>query len=54
MHTFLWEKGRIKDLGTLGGSHTDSGSKINARGQIAGSSTTATGATHAFLWERGA
>jgi probable HAF family extracellular repeat protein len=42
----------ITDLGTLGG--TDSSARaINARGAVAGVSTTASGETHAFLWRNG-
>lgn len=50
---FLWEKGKMIDLGTLGG--TCSGTiKINNRGQIAGSSTLPFDQPdHPFLWENG-
>ena len=44
--------GGAQDLGTLGGP-SSRGYAINASGQVAGSSTTATGATHAFLWTPG-
>jgi probable HAF family extracellular repeat protein len=40
--------GPLKDLGTLGGT-TSAGSAVNAFGQVAGSSFTASGAQHAFL-----
>lgn len=40
------------DLGTLGGDSSVA-VRINTRGQVIGSSTTAAGETHAFLWQRG-
>jgi probable HAF family extracellular repeat protein len=49
-HAFLWEQGKMTDLGTLGGQ-TSSANAINDRGQIVGESETADGETHAFLWE---
>jgi probable HAF family extracellular repeat protein len=42
----------ITDLGTLGGSYSGS-SAINERGQIVGNSPTASGDSHAFLWDKG-
>jgi probable HAF family extracellular repeat protein len=55
---FLWQKGKITDLGTLGGVSSYC-SAINARGQVVGWADTkaknADGSpiTHAFLWEKG-
>jgi len=43
---------QITDLGTLGGDQTFATS-LNDRGHVAGYSQTATGASHAFLWEEG-
>jgi probable HAF family extracellular repeat protein len=40
----------VLDLGTLHGGTSSSATGINSRGQVVGWSTTAAGATHAFLW----
>jgi probable HAF family extracellular repeat protein len=40
------------DLGTLGGS-SSSAAALNNRGQVVGWSTTASGETHAFVWDNG-
>lgn len=50
---FLWERGKMVDLGTLGGTCTTPGGS-NSRGQIDGASNLAGDRdTHAFLWEKG-
>jgi probable HAF family extracellular repeat protein len=50
---FLWEHGRMLDLGTLGGT-LGFAFIINNQGQVAGQSNLAGDVdAHAFLWERG-
>jgi probable HAF family extracellular repeat protein len=48
----LWRDGQMIDLGTLGGRGSFAYA-INDRGQIVGTSTTATGQMHGFLWQDG-
>ncbi len=43
---------QVVDLGTLGGTASFA-ADVNGRGQIVGSSTTADGVNHAFLWQDG-
>ncbi len=52
-HAFLWQNGKMRDLGTLGGR--DSGaSAINASGQVIGTSLTSQPQhVHAFIWDDG-
>jgi probable HAF family extracellular repeat protein len=50
-HAFLWEKGTLTDLGSLGGSTYPR--DLNDVGQVVGMSRTSTGTARAFLWERG-
>jgi probable HAF family extracellular repeat protein len=57
---FLWRRGRMIDLGTLGGAGSplnfpNSGRPdlLNERDQVAGTSFTAAGHMHAFLWSDG-
>lgn len=51
-HAFLWERGAMTDLGSLGGSRILR-TFINKRGQVAGNGYTATGETHGFSWSEG-
>ncbi len=54
MHAFLWENGRMRDLGTLPGPHPDSEAvAVNERGQVVGRTNLYEGSSHAFLWENG-
>ncbi len=50
-HAFLWEGGQMTDLGTLGG-YFSVAQAINDRGQVVGSSHTASGENHAVLWSK--
>jgi probable HAF family extracellular repeat protein len=51
---FLWENGRMRNLGTLGGL-SGIASVVNNRGQVTGNSNLLGDQTqHPFLWERGA
>jgi probable HAF family extracellular repeat protein len=50
---FLWDRGRMIDLGTLGGT-IGSSTYLNERGEITGTSNLAEDLTfHPFLWSRG-
>ena len=53
MDPFLWERGKLIDLGTLGGT-IGNPVWLNDRGQVTGSSNLAGDQlSHGFLWERG-
>lgn len=49
-HAFLWQNGKMTDLGSFGAS--SSAADINERGQIVGDAVRAS-ASHAFLWQKG-
>jgi probable HAF family extracellular repeat protein len=57
-HAFVWQNGKMRDLGTFGGRQSQA-SAINERGQIVGAANTTkkdengNQIWHAFLWERG-
>lgn len=50
--SYVWRRGVLTDLGSLGGDHTYA-HDINERGQIVGVSGTADIEDHAFFWDRG-
>ena len=55
MDPFLWENGRMLDVGTLGGTFGLPYAPPNSRGQLAGSSNLAGDtAAHPFFWDRAA
>jgi probable HAF family extracellular repeat protein len=51
-HAFLWERGAMRDLGTLGGPDSW-GFYLNEKGQVAGFSFTSDLSLHPFLWNQG-
>ncbi len=56
VHSFIWEKGVTKDLGTLGGDDdggATTANAINNVGQVVGCSIAKDGFQHPFLWENG-
>jgi probable HAF family extracellular repeat protein len=52
LHAVLWERGRMVDLGTLGGEFSRA-EAINDRGEVVGSALTAEHNWHAVLRRRG-
>ena len=50
-HAFLWQAGKMRDLGALGGEFSRA-LAINERGQVVGTASTKTG-SHPFLWSNG-
>jgi probable HAF family extracellular repeat protein len=53
LHAFFWEKGKMVDLGTLGGSCAFAYS-LNNRGQVVGQATLdGDQEDHPFIWEQG-
>lgn len=51
-HAFLWRRGQMRDLGTLGGDNSY-GARINGSGLVVGSAETAGGVRHAAYWPEG-
>jgi probable HAF family extracellular repeat protein len=51
-HAFLWEKGRMRDLGTLGGRES-AATAINGKGLVVGWAETKEKVRHGFLWRNG-
>ena len=53
-HGFLWQHGKMQDIGTLDKGNTVVACGINSRGQIVGAANVVpNGKNHAFLWEQG-
>lgn len=56
-HAFLWQNGKMTDLGTLPGYASSVALGVNDKGQVVGYLSTGSGfnggARHAFLWENG-
>jgi probable HAF family extracellular repeat protein len=49
-HAFVWDGIQMQDLGTLGGNSSHA-IAMNNNGQVIGNSDTASGYSHAFLWD---
>ncbi len=52
-HTFLWQRGTMKDLGTLPGDVNSFAGGINNEGQVVGESCDASGNCRGYLWQNG-
>lgn len=52
-HAFLWERGRMTDLGSAGPDAISIARAVNSVGQAVGESSAPHGPMHAFLWQRG-
>jgi len=52
-HAFLYQTGKMQDLGTLNGGTVSQANGINAAGQIVGMASIADGTFHAFLYADG-
>lgn len=55
-HPFLWQDGKMKDLGTLGGTQATVApwDALNGRGEVVGQNNLAGNKTfHPFLWDGG-
>lgn len=54
LHSVLWHKGSVIDLGTLGGTFNNYAAAINNDGLVVGQSDLpGDSVTHAFMWKRG-
>jgi probable HAF family extracellular repeat protein len=52
-HAFLWEGGKMVDLGTMDGDEESYAGGINNRGQVVGYSYTRNVSHHALMWYKG-
>ena len=52
LHAFLWQNGKISDLGALGGAGSEAHA-INDKGQVVGTLLRVTGRGYAALWQNG-
>jgi probable HAF family extracellular repeat protein len=53
IHAFLWQNGRMFDLGVLPGDNSSAALDINNRGQVVGAGALDDNEPHALLWDRG-
>lgn len=51
VHAFLWDKGQMTDLGTLGGGGTSRATGINKNGVVTGQAAPARGPERAVIWD---